>query len=159
MNQLAATTQEMEVLRQQSYQADVKASDAKAGVDEVAQRVLAMETEGIRIRDNGSHFVDIKTLDANCDRLRAALKRIEFSKEMVDEMTVDSLGFHDNPKIDKRLNQFLMAYTDLAAMTFVENAHGSGFEAWRKLTGVRPNVYSSRVQQDEHANAPDKSQD
>ena len=68
MSQLATTTQEMEVLRQQSYRADVKASEAKAGVDEVAQRVLAMETEVIRIRDNGSrpprevNFVDIKTL-------------------------------------------------------------------------------------------------
>ena len=125
MNQLATTTQEMEALRQQSYQADVRASDAKAGVDEVAQRVLAMETEVVRIRDSGSrpqrevNFVDIKTLkppmfkggnenfqswakkaknylDANCDGLRAALEKIEFSKEMVDEMTVDSLGFHNN---------------------------------------------------------------
>ena len=67
MNQLATTTQEMEALRQQSYQADMRASDAKAGVDEVAQRVLAMETEVMRFRDNGSrpprevNFVDIKT--------------------------------------------------------------------------------------------------
>ena len=122
-----------------------------------------METEVVRIRDSGSrrvrevNFMDIKTLkppmfkggnenfqswakkaknylDANCDGLRAALERIGFSKDMADDMTVEGLGFHDNLKIDKRLNQFLMAYTDLAAMTCVENAHGSGFEAWRKLT-------------------------
>ena len=63
-----------------------------------------------------------------------ALEKIEFSKEQIDEMTVDTPGFQDNCNIDKKLNQFLMAYTDAAAMTFVEGAHGSGFEAWRKLT-------------------------
>ena len=73
-------------------------------------------------------------MDANCDGLRAALEKLEFSKEEIDSMTVDDLGFFDNNKIDNKLNQFLLAYTDSTAMTFVENAHGSGFEAWRKLT-------------------------
>ena len=163
MNQLATTTQEMETLQKQSFQASLRANDAKTSVDTVAQRVQAIENEVLQMRGNGSrpmrevNFVDIKTLkppmfkggtenfqswakkaknylDANCDGLRVALEKIEFSKEQVDEMVVDSFGFTDNYKIDKKLNQFLMAYTDMAAMTFVENAHGSGFEAWRKLT-------------------------
>ena len=162
MNQLAATTQEMEALKQQSFQADFKANDAKSGVDTLVQRIQVIESEMINMRNDGGrpprevNFVDIKTLkppmfkgctdnfqswakkaknylDANCDGLKAALEKLEFSKEQVDEMTVDSLGFADNFKIDKKLNQFLMAYTDMAAMTFVENASGSGFEGWRKL--------------------------
>ena len=74
MGQLATTTQEVEGLRMQSYQADVKATEAKSGVDEVAQRVLAMETEVVRIRDSGSrpirevNYVDIKTLKPDVQR-------------------------------------------------------------------------------------------
>ena len=61
--------------------------------------------------------------------MRAALEKLEFSKEEIDSMIVDDLGFFDNNKIDKKLNQFLLGYTDSTAMTFVENARGSGFEA------------------------------
>ena len=120
------------------------------------QRIQAIEQEIGNIRSYGGrgsrgvNFVDIKTLkppmfkrgtenfqswakkaknylDANCDGLRVALEKIEFSKEHVDEMTVDSFGFTDNYKIDKKLNQFLMAYTDMAAMTFLEHA------LWQRL--------------------------
>ena len=47
---------------------------------------------------------------------------------------MEGLPIDEPEKIDKKLNQFLMAYTDGTAITFVENAHGAGFEAWRKLT-------------------------
>ena len=68
MNQLATTTQEMETLRQQSFQASLRANDAKTSVDTVAQRVQASENEVVQMRGNGSrpmrevNFVDIKTL-------------------------------------------------------------------------------------------------
>ena len=73
-------------------------------------------------------------LDSNCDGIRRALEKIEFEKEMIDEFALESLELQGADRIDKQLNQFLLAYTDLAAMTSVENAHGSGFEAWRRLT-------------------------
>ena len=163
MSQLAQTTAETQPLRQQALQATQRANDAHGQLGIVTQRIQAMEQEMIRNRDQGHRpgrevdFVAIKTMkppmfrgsadnfqnwakkaknyfDANCDGLRDALEKIEFSKERVDEMTVESLGFDDTARIDKKLNQFLLAYTDAAAMTSVKNAHGSRFEAWRKLT-------------------------
>ena len=73
-------------------------------------------------------------LDSNCDGIPRALEKIEFEKEVIDEFALEGLDLTAADKIDKKLNQFLLAYTDLAAMTFVENAHGSCFEAWRRLT-------------------------
>ena len=73
-------------------------------------------------------------MDSNCDGIRRALEKIEFEKGVIDELTLEGLDLTAADNINKKLNQFLLAYTDLAAMTFVENAHGSGFEAWRRLT-------------------------
>ena len=66
MNQLAATTSEMEAIRGQAAQAGMKADDAKAGVDAIVRRIQDIEGELVSRGGGGKlrevNFVDIKTL-------------------------------------------------------------------------------------------------
>ena len=141
----------------------MKANDAGAKADLLANRLQSVErTVSDSGGGNGGgkevNVVDIKTLkppmfkgtssenfpawakkaknylDSNEDGIRRALEKIEFEKEVIDEFALEGLELAAADNIDKKLNQFWLAYTDLAAMTFVENAHGSGFKAWRRLT-------------------------
>ena len=156
MTQMERVTTELEHLRQQTS-ASTNDWHAAAG------RINALETEVLRIGGGGAeggrkelNFVDIKTmkppvfakpsdnfhawvkkaknyLEANCEGTKAALEKIEFLKDPVADHELDGIGLPNARKIDRKLNQFLIAYTDGIPMTFVENANGRGFEAWRRL--------------------------
>ena len=61
-------------------------------------------------------------LHTNCDGLRFALEKLEISKEQIDDHIADFKGFSDNCKIVEKLNQFLLASTNSAEVTYAESA-------------------------------------
>ena len=75
-------------------------------------------------------------LESQLDGIAACLDEAARTKEVITEDWINKLGTMKIDKwamVDRRLFIFLTMYCDGAALTFVESAQGSGFDAWRRL--------------------------
>ena len=153
MQQMERVTIESGHVRQQS---DVNMNDWRqaAARMNIIQTEVQQLSQAPQVQTRELNFVDIKTmkppvfakpndnfqswvkkaknyLEANCEGIKASLETIEFKKEPIIDEDLDALtqstGLTNTNQIDRKMYQFLMAYTDGTPMTCVENANGRGF--------------------------------